>query len=309
MALGESMIETKKWAEGKPEDLALLARIIAFSAEGLCQMVQDFYDGGPYSQFLTFPPLDEWHDYYEEPDEIAEFMARFVSLSPSEYAFSLQQEMNNLTRRINNGENVTEPTGSLNEREENCRSFNESITDVSFEDCPTLSPEEFVAFYSDPMMNFYVNVSMICDAFYGEGVGELLKKARLGNYDALEKILRLDESMISEPSIAAQVYELKVEGKKTKYLKLLECLGKRPKLKLTLQKIKYVKAGHISAYSELMGRKLTEPEIRALFDAVSSDRGNGPIDTTLPESSETFSKVIQRERVVWLENNDYPDKS
>lgn len=301
------MLEAEKWSEGKPRDVAFLSRLFAFSADAICKLVQDFYDGGTFAHYLKFPSLEEWHDYYRNSEDIAEIYECF---SPnhflSESTSSFEQEVND-KEPASNSDGSDELSDMLDVYEELYRSLNKPAADMNADDSLKSYPSRDPADYSDPRANFYFSVATICDAFYGEDIGSLFNKACCGNYESLEKILRLDESLISEPSIAAQVFQLKAEGKKNKYSKLLGCLGKRPKLKFTLQKIKYVKAGHISAYSELMGHKLTEPDIRALFDAISRDRGKGPIDIDLPDSAEAFSKAIQRERMIWLENSDYPD--
>ncbi len=80
---------------------------------------------------------------------------------------------------------------------------------------------------------------------------------------------------------------------------MIRAQQKGPKAKITLQKIKMNFAGFISAISSTLGHRLTEPEIRSLFDAVSSDTGKGYIDTNIPDSPESFGKAIQRERQFW----------
>jgi hypothetical protein len=60
-------------------------------------------------------------------------------------------------------------------------------------------------------------------------------------------------------------------------------------------------AGHISLISAVFGQRLTEPEIRSLFDAIARDEGKGEIDTDLPESPEAFSRAIHREIPFWIE--------
>ena len=55
-------------------------------------------------------------------------------------------------------------------------------------------------------------------------------------------------------------------------------------------------AGFISSAWAGMGKRLTEPEMRALFDAGARDMGKGDIDTSLPDAPEAFSKAIQRYR-------------
>lgn len=80
-------------------------------------------------------------------------------------------------------------------------------------------------------------------------------------------------------------------------------------MKIGLKSVKSNFAGFISAINHLIGAKLKEPEIRNLFDAVSMANGDGGIDTDLPDSSETFSKAIQRERKFCLNVLQSSDKN
>jgi hypothetical protein len=77
---------------------------------------------------------------------------------------------------------------------------------------------------------------------------------------------------------------------------------------ISAKRIKCSLAGLISAISELVGSKLTEPEIRRLFDAYQVRAGKGEIDCDLPDSPEAFAKAIQRGKKFWLNAINYPDK-
>lgn len=48
--------------------------------------------------------------------------------------------------------------------------------------------------------------------------------------------------------------------------------------------------------SAIMDKRLNEPEIREVFDAVARAKGKEDIDTSLPDGPEIFSKAIQRYR-------------
>jgi hypothetical protein len=148
-------------------------------------------------------------------------------------------------------------------------------------------------------MLFFYRVCIPCWLLYRQFPPTLLRSARTGNIDSIEKLLRLDSSTIHDPKIAEIYHQEQSKKNKSVYDLMAQSLDKSPRAKITLQKIKMNFAGLLSAYSSAFGQRLTEPEIRALFDAISRDSGKGDIDTDLPDGSEVFSKAIQRERKFW----------
>ncbi|MBE0576386.1 MAG: hypothetical protein IH613_10895 [Desulfuromonadales bacterium] len=305
------MLAVEKWAKNKPKEFALLAQKLALSAESMCQMAEYFYDTGPYAKILTFPSLPEWYGYYKKHREISTFLTDVLSdFFPSKASVFSQMAKNLQPSSTSKDEKSEELTKLVDEHAQDIYRllFSESIAEYSAEDFTVEEQGKMVMIFKNPRFNFFVNVCLICNGFYGQEPGLLLRKARLGDVDALEKILRLDARMISEPRIAQQVFNLHSKGKRTKYLRVLGCLGKKPKLKFTLQKIKCVKSGQISAFAEQIGFKITAPDIRALFDALSKDSGRGMVDNDLPLCDEAFSKAVQRERAFWI-GKYAPDKS
>jgi hypothetical protein len=289
----------EKWAEGKPEILVSFAQQCALSAASFCDFTRCFYEGGSHSNLLTFPSHREWQSYYKNHRITASFFLDFWAVIFPEKRPGFSQLIDSVRSMRKNDqelpEGITKLFGGVSD-DLYWMSLAEVLPDSSSENVQS----EMVNIVRSPKMNFFVNVYVICAAFYGEEPGILLRNARLGNYDALERLLRLDESMISEPGVAAQIFRLKASGKRSQYENLFACLGRKPKLDLTLQRIKHVKAGQISALAELMGVKLTAPDIRALFNAISKDSGKGLEDSDLPLNDEAFSKAVQRERAVWL---------
>ena len=58
-------------------------------------------------------------------------------------------------------------------------------------------------------------------------------------------------------------------------------------------------AGLMSVYSEKLGNRLNENEIRECFDQVARIKGIADIDSDIPDAPGTFAKAIQRERCDW----------
>jgi len=146
---------------------------------------------------------------------------------------------------------------------------------------------------------FFIRVWIPCWLLYGNFPPNILRSARLGNIDALEKLIRLDGSIIHDPKIAEFLNREASKKNKSTYNFLIRSIGKKPKGKVTLQKLKMNFAGLISSISSAIRHRLTEREIRDLFDAISKDTGKGDIDLDIPDSPETFAKAIQRERQFW----------
>lgn len=155
-----------------------------------------------------------------------------------------------------------------------------------------------------PEMVFFIRVWVPCFFLYGEFPGKLLRKARLGDIDAMEKLLRVDPSAIGDTGICENFHRASGKKNKSEFNILVKALQKKPKGKITQRKTKYSIAGLISALSN---RSLTEPMIRGLFDAVAHDVKKEDIDTSLPDAPEAFSKAIQRQKAFWM-HTLRPDK-
>ena len=109
-------------------------------------------------------------------------------------------------------------------------------------------------------------------------------------------ILAMSIAALSEP--IGKIYH-NTKTKRIIHERLNNSLGGNPKVKIDKKKIKMSLAGLISFYSEKIGQRLNEREIREYFDQIAKLKGNGDIDTDIPESSDAFAKAIQRERRNW----------
>ena len=173
----------------------------------------------------------------------------------------------------------------------------ESDTKKEFDEA--LEKEFRTKLLKQPEILFFYRIWIPCWLLYGQFPPTLLRSARTGDLDSIEKILRLDSSTIHDPKIAEIYHQANSKKNKSVYNLMYKSLNKSPRVKITLQKIKINLAGLISTISIYLCQRLTEPEIRALFDAIAYDSGKSYIDTDLPDSPESFSKAIQRERKAW----------
>jgi hypothetical protein len=134
---------------------------------------------------------------------------------------------------------------------------------------------------------------------YKEWPSRLYRKARQGDTNSIHKLLRLDPFLLHDPSIGREIQKVRIHGRQNAYAELLNAPLKPIKLKLTSRTIKDMLAGLISLLAEALKQPLSSTDIRDLFDAVAQDADKLDIDTSLPESQEAYSKVIQRNRPNW----------
>lgn len=150
-----------------------------------------------------------------------------------------------------------------------------------------------------PEMLFFLKVIFPCWIFYNDHHSILLRKARQGDTDSLQKILTLDKTLIGDRLINRQI-TTSISADPLKFELITRAIQRKPKELNTLSRLKTSLAGLISVVSEELGHRFTAPQIKELFDAVAVDYGYDElIDSDLPDSPWTFSKAIQRERPFW----------
>jgi hypothetical protein len=148
-----------------------------------------------------------------------------------------------------------------------------------------------------PEIRFLLQVFLPCFLLYKDYPSRLLREARKGNIEYIEKLIRLDRSIEFDKKISEFIHG----ARKNKMIdeKLRSAIATGINEKVTRKKMKMNIAGLISFFSMSIRSQLKESEIRDLFDAISKDKGEGDIDTDIPDSHETFAKAIQRERQNW----------
>lgn len=150
-------------------------------------------------------------------------------------------------------------------------------------------------------VRFFFRVLMPCVLWYGRSPVELLAtvgRSGPNEWDSIEKLVALDPLIVQHRRFARLLNCDDARLRRERAELLGECLGK-PLPTLSKRRVKMMLAGHMSRMSEILGCRLSEPEIRDLFDAIAKDHGLGLRDTDLPLSAETFSKTIQRYRKFW----------
>lgn len=145
-----------------------------------------------------------------------------------------------------------------------------------------------------PAGQFFARVFVPCWLLYREWPSLLLRRARGGDLDAIDKLLRLDKSAEHDPRVAEHVHRIQHSGSKRDRDRLTAARTGGIKTTLTPQSIRYGLAGLISQFAPAFGTKVTAPQIAKLFDRIETIR-SGQTDRHVP-AGEAFTKAISRNR-------------
>jgi len=316
------MSNLEKWAQNKPYLLGILAPHLAAAAQDLHMAFSDVKKRKIGSLQFTLPHFPSWFSLYRAHRKNQDFLREmFPLLSPyGDMAVEFSDGINEIFRLKRQGQiPLADHKLTQDEIEEakktlldfKAASFSDLMDEFSGEPVsPDLAATATDFFGRESLAaSFFICVVVPCWLLYRDSPTRLYRKARLGNVDALEKLLRLDALLIHDPSIGKQIQALRFKNKFSTYQNLFEAVLKRPKNKVTRLKMKYAMAGFISAMSSMLTKPLLEPDIRALFDAVQKDATHDDlaIDEDLPLSAEAFTRAIHRDRTVWLQALN-PDK-
>jgi hypothetical protein len=308
-----------EWAKDKSPLLAVTALAFAGNAENCLDFLQMLKSGELIENILYLPPIDQWLNLYRNHRKLHKGITgaiRALGSKMSEivdfYEFILEgfNQVKRMTPEEMRSEiekrSPEELQQTMDDVRETTRKLEAGIMalyrDDDFEIMSVDQNEEKKRarkFIHTPEIIFYFRVWIPCFVLYGTYPPYLLQKARHGDDDAIEKLLRLDKSVIDDPRIKEIFHQSAVSKKRSKFDLMSKAIQKAPKIRIEIQTVKYTLAGFISVASIALGQRLTAVEIHGLFDAIARDSGKGIIDDDLVVSPETFEKAIQRARQFW----------
>lgn len=300
----------------KPFIIAISALIFIPQAHDLTEAFHQAKDRRFDTHQFPLPHLPSWYKMYRSHHKANIFLKLLIT------GFSAYTP-----KQIEFGEDIFEGFGRLNEMspddkqalqaEITLEDFQESVKD--WQDILAAMIADYESELSEPPLepavkdaavrlfaenglacSFFMLVVAPCWLLYRTSPTKLYRQARRGDIQALDKLLRLDALMIHDPAIGQQIQSLRFRGKNAPYEKLLTASLKRPRTKITTQKLKFTIAGYLSAVATAIKFPINEPTMRALFDAYTLDKYGLDIDTDLPDGQEALRKVIERERKMWL---------
>ena len=119
------------------------------------------------------------------------------------------------------------------------------------------------------------------------------RRARAGDDDAFEDLLRLDKSVISDPVLWRRWHEALNDPKPARRDRFREAINGRPTKRFNDKTIRIAFAGLLSQLSKRERCEMTAPEIREWFAAFA--KGGYLSDDEMP-GGEALTKGIQRNR-------------
>ncbi|MFA9477752.1 hypothetical protein ACERK3_05525 [Phycisphaerales bacterium AB-hyl4] len=152
-----------------------------------------------------------------------------------------------------------------------------------------------------PEVQFCMLVVVPAMLEYGESPTRLYAKARRGDRVALDKLLRLDKTVLGDPAIGRQVQRFGMERDELAGTLVAQAYLGHPDTSQERANVKARLAAHIVVMSESLGHKLRPVDVRRLFDAMEKDRTGDPhaIDADLPDGEEAWRQAVHRAKRFW----------
>lgn len=306
----------EKWSEGKSPLLKMLSFVLADGQGEIQEFLQNVKAGKKMGGYDCLPPVDEWLKFYRNHRRIYRGVTDSFRQINNDVAKAIdfyEEYLSavRLLRHITKDElqEIMEELTTA-ERNRNEKRFQEIqkmiINNFNMDNVETKKGteeeerERLSALLNKPEVIFFMRVWAPCLYLYGDYSTSLLRKARQGDDDALEKLLRLDKTVIGDKKIMELFHQGKVAKKQAIHDLFIKSLTKKPGVNLTRRKFKHELAGLISAVSISLGQRLTSTKIKELFDANSKDAGKGSdIDFKDQNKPQALTKAINRARSNW----------
>jgi len=310
-----------EWAKGKNPILAKLALSFASYADYLYESIGSIKKQERAEGYIPLPPPEEWRGFYRKHRKIHQSLADAIkTLNPEleEIINSFCLMFNELKsfkgqkreKAIEAFKNLSpedqQKVFDLMKKDEKYMNIQELImTDIGNEEIKIEYKDEeekkrIKENLTSPEMLFFLNVWAPCLMLYGEYPPTLLRSARHGDIDAIEKLARLDKTIISDSRIMKLYHQASRDKNRETFNRITKALDSVPRMKAGRRKIKFYLAGLISNISIGLGQKMPASDINLLYDAIARDRGIDNIDTDFIDlNPEAFEKGIQRARKMW----------
>lgn len=301
------MLAVEKWAQTKHPVIGLLAPQIASFAPDLYEIYLNFKTHKINSASKEPPDLQTWYSLYRNHNIYFDVMGNFLLdgsplvqelMKIGTEVTELREDIKSKSRDIS-AEEVSKLQASVKNL------YQSSFTEIQ----SNIAEQSLAVQQNDALYHYFENhktellfcffVCTPCIIFYKTNPSRLYHRARLGEIKAIDALLRLDPLMLHDPSIGKQIQRIRLRGKTSTYVNIIEAPLKPIKAKITRNRIKAMLGSFISLIATGLESPLTSTDIRKLFDAIAKDTRKQDYDTSLPNSDEAFYKTIQRNREDW----------
>ncbi|QVW36551.1 hypothetical protein KIP69_06820 [Geobacter sulfurreducens] len=310
------MNELKKWAKDKPYIIKIFAAHLVSTVQDMAEEYKTIKLRRFSWQKFPLPHLPSWFALYRShrkvDQTIKDIWASVYGKTATDFFSGLLDE----AQQLKNQEKKS--LQSLPTQEEVEKSFEllqmilsasdkaleEEINQVPVKQTAQRRMAKLIA--NKPLeLSFYLFVAAPCWTLYRMSPTRLYRQARQGNFDALERLLRLDQLMLHDPAIGKQIITYRFNHSMSKYRKLLKAATDPPTGKKSSYHILLSQIGFISALSHLTSKPLTPRDLYELIAAFDADCKTNYLHD-LPDDPGNFARGLAPDRNLWrqLLNSD-----
>jgi hypothetical protein len=304
--LGRGLLE---WADGKPNALVWTAIMAACQADSIYAMLRQLRSGKLHPPDGVVGSSKAWLRMYRRTRSMRDVIGGLMGFDDAVGmpVSVLLAELNRVARRPVEELRAEFDEMDEDEKHELFRSASELRNQLLEE---TLSAaieeslgEENAAGESTDLSShievwFFGFVWFPCWIEYQEVPSRLLRKARNGDVEALDKLLRIDKSIIADPRILEQFHEAAHAQNQGMFRRIAAALASYPDGQFRRSRLKTRIAGLISLMFKAADKPISEREVRELFDRIVQIRGD-QIETDLPDSPEALARAMLRAGDEW----------
>jgi ribosomal protein S17E len=309
-----------EWAKDKSPLLAMVSLALVESAGRCLDMLELFKSRNVIRNFPLPSNIDQWLNLYRNHRKLNKGLTdayrklgseesknadiyELVLKSFKELKKLTYEERKRIFENLSTAESQNVFTESKNKvagmQDRVMNLFKDNDTEINLNEVSESDKKKYEKFLKKPETIFFLRVWIPCFLVYRTYPQRLLRKARKGDEEALDKLIRLDKMIVYDPKIKEIFYNAQDDDNRRSTINTITtAIQKNPKIIIDIKKMKYAIAGLISSISQALGQKLTAAEIGKLFNAIAKDSGEitGDDDITV---GETFEKEVKRYRDLW----------
>ena len=318
----QRMKHFRKWAENKNPIMVELIPMLIRCMDTYLESVEGIKKQERVEGYVPLPPINQWLGFYRKHHKIYQSIIEAVAAVSPEIGKKVK-DFYVMSKNLKLAASNSKPKEALKvfnklpleeqkkildtaKKDETYSAMGNMITianeneDVHLAHIDEKNKKRLMEIFTQPEVLFFMNVWAPCLMIYGEFPTTLLFRARHGDIDAIEKLVRLDKSIIHDPRMMNIHHQASKSKNKETFNRITKALGSRPQAKTKRRQVKYYFGGLLSNFSVALGQKMPASDIEDLFDALARDKGIDNIDPDFIDiNAETFEKGIQRARKMW----------
>jgi len=298
-----SLENTKQWAKDKDGLSAYVAIFLGMSPYAIQNFCTQLIEREVHT-VLSKSDIDAWTKLYKKHRLLCKALYQYLQREDDNWILLQSKPIRLFSRIFLTGtlkqrQRLLRAMGTVTEEKgrEYVKELNAAISSW-LEDLAQDKPTKNITHESLPLEPvFLLKIYAFCWLEYGEHFTTIYRKARQGDFEAIEKLLRIDPLILHDKFIREH-YTTAPEA----ISHLLQTAYNNPRKSiLKVSQIKSSLCGFISAFFEHVGQQAVTPmQIRELFDSLARDLERKSIDEDLPDEYDAFRKAVKRYHKFWL---------